>query len=145
MCHMLYLSTDCGEDLSSKSTELVRFEKPSPEAASPAPRTLTHEHRWFVGSKSGCSCTFRHLIRESVSLGFRAPENWFPEQQDDIDATHELYGTLNDLVQRGHQVELLDCWSGDEDKDAVPLDVSLADVSVDRFRLFEGHLFKLKP
>lgn len=145
MCYMVYLSTDCADDLSRQSSDLVRFEKPSVETDSPCPRILKHDHKWFVGSKSKCSCTFRHLCRESVDLGFGAPEDWFPEEQDEIDATHQLYELLTEIVQRGHQVEVLDCWSGDEDKDAVALDVSLKEVPVDHFRLFEGYVFNLKP
>ena len=144
MCHMLYLATDCPDDLWCKNSDLVRFEKLSRETSSRSPRMLTHEHQWFVGSKSGCSCTFRHLIRESVSLGFGAPEHWFPEEQDAIDATHQLYTILAAIIERGHHVELLDCWNGDEDKEVTRLDVSLTDVTIDDFRLFEGHLFNLK-
>jgi hypothetical protein len=145
MCYMVYMSTDCADDLSRQSSDLVRFGRPSVETYSPCPRILKHEHRWFIGSKSGCSCTFRHLCRESVDLGFGAAEDWLPEEHDEIDATHQLYEILKDIVQRGHQVEVLDCWSGDEDKDAVAVDVSLTEVPVDHFRLFEGHMFTLKP
>ena len=145
MCYMVYMSTDCADDLSRQSSDLVRFGKPSVETYSPCPRILKHEHKWFIGSKSKCSCTFRHLCRDSVDLGFGAPEDWFPEEQDDIDATHQLYDILREIVHRGHHVEVLDCWSGDEEDDAVPLDVSLAEVPVDHFRLFEGHVFTLKP
>jgi len=152
MCHMLYLATDCPDDLWCKNSDLVRFEKLSSERfgrqlsepSSRSPRMLTHEHQWFVGSKSGYSCTFRHLIRESVSLGFGAPEHWFPEEQDAIAATHQLYTILAAIIERGHHVELLDCWNGDEDKEVTRLDVSLTDVTIDDFRLFEGHLFNLK-
>ena len=142
---MVYLSTDCADDLSGLTADLIRFEKPSPENQSPCPRILKHEHKWFVGSKSGCSCAFRHLCTESVGLGFHEPEDWFPEKSDDIDATRLLYAILNDLIQRGHQVEVLDCWSGDENADAISLDVSLSEVAADRFRLFQGHVFTLKP
>ena len=142
---MVYISTDCGEDLSLQTTDLVRFEEPSPASQSPSPRVLKHEHKWFVGSKSGCSCTFRHLCVESVDLGFGEPEDWFPETPDDIDATKRLYEILKEMVRRGHQVEILDWWSGDEDKDAVPLDVSLSQIPADHFRLFEEHVFTLKP
>lgn len=142
MCYMVYLATDCPDDFSCKSSDLVRFTKLSGEACSKL-RNLNHEHKWFVGSQSGCSCTFRHLCRESVGLGFRAPENWFPEKQDAIDATLQLYDILKEIVQRRYQVELLDCWSGDEDEDALFLDVSLTAVSSDHFRLFERHVFHL--
>jgi hypothetical protein len=106
---------------------------------------LKHQHKWFIGSKSECSCTFRHLHPSAVQLGFGAPEDWCPEEQDQIDATRELYGILKEIVQRGQQVEVLDCWIGDEEKEATVIGVSLAEVPVDHFRLFEGYLFALEP
>ena len=145
MCYMVYISTDCADDLSRQSSDLVRFGKPSVETYSPCPPILKHVHKWFVGSKSECSCTFRHLCRDSVDLGFGVPEDWFPEEEAEIEATREFYGILKEMVQQGHHVEVLDCWSGDEEKDAVVLDVSLSEVPVDHFRLFEGYLFMLKP
>jgi len=149
---MLYISTDCQDDLSALTSDLVRFEKPSGENRSPFPQTLKHEHNWFVGSEAGCSCTFRHLCRGSVELGFCEPEDWFPEEPAAIEATRRLYAILKDMVQRGHNLELLDCWIGDEDegedededKGTVVLDVSLSQVPADCFRVFEGHLFSLK-
>jgi hypothetical protein len=80
-----------------------------------------------------------------VELGFGEPQEWFPEQADGIDATYRLYAILSRMVHRGYQVELLDCWSGDEDEEAVSLDVSLGQVCISGFRLFEGHLFNLRP
>lgn len=145
MCYMVYMSTDCADDLSRQSSELVRFGNPSAATSSPSPRILKHAHQWFIGSKSECSCTFRHLGGESVGLGFGPPADWFPEKPDEIRATHRLYQVLKHLVEHGHQVEVLDCWSGDEDREAVPLEVSLAKVPPAHFRLFEGHLFTLKP
>ncbi|WP_372796328.1 hypothetical protein [Pontiella sp.] len=139
MCYALYMSTDCPDDLSRQSTERIRFSRPS----SSCPSILKHEHKWYIGSKSGCSCTFRHLCHESVELGFRAPEDWYPEDRDGIDATRELYKILKDIVTRGGRVEVLDCWSGDEENKAELLEVSLEQVSADRFRLFEGYLFTL--
>lgn len=144
MCYVLYLATDCPEDLAARSSQLVRFERAGDEGL-PSIGILTQPHRWFVGSKSGCSCTFRHLYRDSVDLGFGAPEDWYPEEQDALDATRELYEIVKGIVERGHEVELLDCWHGDEDKVAVTLDVSLGEVSAGQFRLFEGYLFRLRP
>jgi|WetSurMetagenome_2_1015567.scaffolds.fasta_scaffold150314_2 hypothetical protein len=145
MCYMVYLSTDCPDDLARQSSDLVRFRRLSVESDGPSPRGLMQEHRWYVGSKSECSCTFRHLMRESLDLGFGAPEDWYPEERDHLDATHELYCVVKTIADRGHQVQLLDCWSGDEGKDPVQRDVSLSDVGADAFRLFEGHVFNLKP
>jgi hypothetical protein len=145
MCYMVYMATDCADDLSCESSDFVRFGKPSVETHSPCPLILKYAHKWFIGSKSECSCTFRHLSRDSVGIGFGVPEDWFPEEQDEIDATRQLYDILKVIVQRGHQVELLDCWSGEEQEDAVTIDVSLKKVPVQYFRLFEGHVFNLKP
>jgi hypothetical protein len=145
MCYMVYVSTDCTDDLSLQDSSLVRFERPSAEKASPCPRVLRPERAWFVASASGCSCTFRHLCRESISLGFGEPEDWCPEEPEEIDATKQLYSVLRALVERGHDVEVLDCWSGEEDVEPVVLDVSLSQVPAAHFRLFEGHLFRLKP
>ena len=144
MCYMVYISTDCADDLAAQTSDWVRFEKPSIESQSPCPRILKYQHKWFVGSKSGCSCTFRHLCRESVKLGFGQPQDWFPEDAEAIDATKRLYDILKEIVQRGFQVELLDCWSGEEDKDALTLHVSLSRIPADHFRMFEGHLFTLE-
>ncbi len=142
---MVYISTDCADDLSLRTSNEVRFEKPSVEACSPRPRALQHEHAWFVGSESGCSCTFRHLCRESVKLGFGAPEDWFPEEEGRVAATRRLYQILKEIVERGYRVEVLDCWSGDEDKEPERRDVSLSQVPADHFRLFEGYLFTPTP
>jgi hypothetical protein len=142
---MLYLSTDCADDLSLRTSDLVRFERLPAERQAPCPRVLKHEHKWLVGSKSGCSCTFRHLYSGSVGLGFGEPQDWFPEEKDSIDATRRLYGVLKEMVERGHQVEVFDCWGQSEDAVAIPLDVSFTQVPAGHFRLFEGHLFTLKP
>lgn len=60
-------------------------------------------------------------------------------------ATAQLFDILKSIVDRGFRVELLDCWSGDEDNDATTMDVSLSEVSRKRFRMFEGNLFRLRP
>jgi hypothetical protein len=80
-----------------------------------------------------------------VGLGFGEPEAWYPEEADNIEATRRLYDILKGMVQRGFQVELLDCWSGDEDRDALRMDASLSRISRDQFRMFEGYLFTLTP
>lgn len=98
-----------------------------------------------VGSKSGCSCTFRHLCRDSIDLSFSEPHDWFPEEADGIDATNRLYAILTNMVQRGCPVDLLDCWSSDEEEVAVSLDISIREVPANHFRMSEGHLFNLKP
>ena len=53
------------------------------------------------GRRAGCSCTFRHLA--GWELGFDEPQDWFPEEQDNLQATAELYRVIASLVQGGHR------------------------------------------
>jgi hypothetical protein len=141
MCYEVYLSTDSREDLTVRNSELVRFKRVSDPDADPGIRLLDFPNHWYVGSKSHCSCTFRHL--HSVELGFGEPVDWSPEGQDEIDATRELYATLTALLSSGHRVDLLDQWNGTQPAGVTTIDVSLSDVSEKAFRLFENHKFRL--
>jgi len=69
---------------------------------------------------------------------------WYPEEQDELEATRELYATLASLLSSGHHVDLLDRWSGALPEDITTLDVLLGDVPENAFRLFENHKFRLK-
>jgi hypothetical protein len=69
--------------------------------------------------------------------------DWYPEEQDELNATRELYTTLTSLLSAGYHVDLLDQWTGSQSVDIKVLDVSLGEVSEAAFRLFENHKFKL--
>jgi hypothetical protein len=142
MCYGVYISTDSMEDLSKRNSELVQFEKVKDSNGDPCAALLDFPNKWFVRSKSGCSCTFRHLM--SIDLGFSDPVDWSEEEQDELDATGELYSALTDLLSSGHHVDLIDRWEGAQPEDITVLDVSLDVVSKTAFRLFEDHKFKLK-
>lgn len=141
MCYGVYISTDSPENLTVRNSELLRFEKVVDPNSDPCIHVLDFPNRWYIGSKSGCSCTFRHLY--SVDLGFGEPENWYPEEKDELDATLELYTFLASLVSAGYQVDLLDRWEGTQAEDIKILDVSLDDVSEKAFRMFENYKFRL--
>ena len=141
MCYVVYISTDSPEDLEKRSTELVRFEKLSDPITDPCTALLEFGNRWFVGSKSQCSCTFRHS--SSFDLGFSEPVDWYPEEQDQIDATRELYSTLDDLLSSGYRVDLIDLWNGTQPQDIASSEVSCDVVSSTQFRMFENHRFRL--
>jgi hypothetical protein len=144
MCYMVYMSMDCAVDLTVHNSELVRFEEPSTERQCLKPRSLKYQYNWFIGSKAGCSCTFRHLCRESVELGFGHPEDWFPEEEEGIEATGLLYDIIATMIGHGCHVQLLDCWSGDEQNEAIAVNVRLSEVTKEAFRFFEGHIFEIK-
>jgi hypothetical protein len=143
MCYVVHISTDTPADLTERNSELVRFEKVTDPGSDPCIALLGFPRQWYVGSKAGCSCSFRHLSSSAVELGFREPEDWYKEEQDEIDATHELYGALSDILSSGHQVDLLDRWWGTQPEDIRVLDVSLDDVTERSFRMFENHKFRL--
>lgn len=146
MCYSVYLSTDSDEDLSLRNSELVRFkcldDPNDKDAQDPCLSLLDYPHRWYVGSKAECSCTFRHLY--SIELGFSEPVDWYEEEQDQIDATKELYVVLAAILSSGHHCDLVDRWEGAEPDSIKILDVSVTDVSHDAFRLFENHKFRLR-
>ena len=141
MCYSLYLSTDCSADLSVHNSDLLRLQNAEDYEYKTAPimNLLEFPKKWFVGSKSECSCTFRHL--SAMELGFGMPEDWYEEQQDNLDATQQLYDVIVTLLASGHRVDCIDMWAGAEPKDIKTLPVSLDRVSREAFRLFENHRF----
>jgi len=139
---MVLLSTDVPEDLSAHSDDLVTFSRTLPPLAEV--ELLSHSHRWFVGSRHGCSCGFRHLYIGSVSLGFGEPEDWYPEEPEDIEATCRLLNVIKSLLATGGSVDCIDAW-GHESEAAnlsATIRVNLAEVNDREFRLFENHRFE---
>ena len=138
MCYSLYLSTNSSEDLTRYNSELLKFKRLD-AAENAGLIILRHRQRWYVGSKSACSCTFRHL--PSVELGFGEPVAWYPEDADELRATAELYRVIARLVSAGHQVDCLDIWAGADLQAISEKVVNLEAVSETAFRLFENYHF----
>ncbi len=143
MCYSVYLSTDSPENLADRNSALVRFDPVSDPASDPSIALLAFPNHWEVKSKSDCGCTFRHLHTSSVNLGFSEPVDWYEEEQDGLDATRQLYVTLNDILTSGHRVDLVDHWSDSPVSNIQTLDVSFDEVEEKTFRLFEDHKFRL--
>jgi hypothetical protein len=141
MCYSVYISTDSIEDLAAHNSESVRFERLSESNNDPTTVLLEYPRKWYIGSKSGCSCSFRHLM--SIDLGFSDPVDWYEEEQDDIVATQELYSIFLKMLSSGYHIDLIDSWQGAQVREIKVLDVSLNDISNTAFRLFENHKFKL--
>ena len=141
MCYSVYISTNSKSDLSQRNSELVRFERLTASNGDPCTVLLEYAERWYIGSRSECSCSFRHL--SSIELGFSDPVYWYDEDKDDIEATNELYSTLSDLNSSGHQLDLIDVWHGTETNEIVTITVSLNKITGSSFRLFENHKFKI--
>jgi hypothetical protein len=144
MCYMVYISTDSPKDFAECNSELILFESVTGPESDPCISVLEFPLKWLVRSKSGCSCSFRHLYISSVALGFSEPEDWYKEEKDELDATRELYRVLNDILVSGYKIDLVDRWEGAEPEDITTLDVSLDEVTESAFRMFEDHKFRLK-
>ena len=142
MCYAVYISTDSPENMAERNSDLVRFERITDADSDRCTDLLDFPNKWYIGSQSICSCTFRQL--SATELGFGEPEDWYEEEQDDLDATGELYRTLNHILCSGYQLDLVDRWEGSQPEDITILDVSLDDVSERAFRMFEDYKFSLK-
>lgn len=137
MCYSIYVSTDSNQDLSGDNGELIHFRKEA--IAEPFSTLLRHENQWFLGSKSVCSCTFRHLF--STELGFSEPVDWFEEDEDQIEATLLFIKIVRRLIVQGHQVDCLDAWYGVAKEDITEMKVNLKDLDDEQFRFFENQHF----
>lgn len=137
MCYVLYLSTTSSEDLAQLNSDLVRFERLSDDEGRAS--VLMYPQKWYIGSKSGCSCNFRHLT--STELGFDEPVDWYPEEEDDILAAAELYRVITRLISEGNPVDCLDFWEGTEQGEIKTLAVDLRIVPEKAFRFYENHHF----
>ena len=140
MCYMVLLSTDSPADLAVHDDDLIAFSRALPGL--PEEALLAHPQRWFVGSRSRCSCGFRHLHPSSVELGFAEPVDWFPEQAEDVEATLRFIAVVRELVAQGAHVDCVDAWTSDARSDlAGTVEVALSRVSDRAFRFMESHRF----
>ena len=142
MCYMTMLSTDATDDLGLGNSGLVQFTRTLPGL--PEEKYLEHAHKWFIGSRHGCSCGFRHLYVGSVELGFGEPENWYPEDAEDLEATLQVIAAIRRLVNGGARVDCVDAWAHgqpDAPELAGTVHVNLTTLGDRSFRFFENHRF----
>ena len=139
MCYALILSTTSDEDLSLMNTDMIRFGQP---VADRYPmNALSYPNKWYVGSRTECSCSFRHIVEPEQDFGI--PEEWFPEEASNIEATLTLIGLVRSLIAKGEHVDCVDYWEGDIDKHQFPVSITvdLSRIRDEEFRLFENHHF----
>ena len=137
MCYSIYLSTDSSQDLSGENSELLHFQKDS--VAEPFRSMLRNEHQWYVGSETGCSCTFRHLF--SIELGFSEPVDWYEEDEIEIAATLSFIKIIRQLVDSGQKVDCIDVWNDAAQDHIIEQIVNLKKTDDEQFRFFENHHF----
>ncbi len=143
MCYSVYLSTTSPEDLTSRSSKFVYFERSAPD--DPIAAALLYEHKWYIGSASGCSCSFRHT--SDPELGFTEPVDWNPEEPEDLEATEILISHVRRLRTEGHEVDIIDAWAGTEPAQLKRSFVDLAKMTDRQFRFFKNYhfIFKSRP
>jgi len=144
VCYLTYLSTTSERDLTAFDADALRFmplgnEPDDVEAA----RHLAYPDRWFVSFAGCCSCGLRRLdplLNPQLPPWFSEPEDWCPEDPEDIEDTKHVYRVIEGLLAEGHRVDCLDVFPDDAggpwrlDR----LDVNLSEVGEARFRLFTG-------
>jgi hypothetical protein len=145
MCYLVYLSTESAEDLARCDSERIQF-RPLEEDDKVYESVLKHPQKWSIPTPpSGCSCGFRHLfymnMDQGFDQGFREPEDWCPEDEDNLAATAELYRMIARLLAAGHKVDCLDVWNGTPADEIQEQSVDLGTVPEKAFRLFEGYHF----
>ncbi len=142
MCYQVFLSTDTNEDLSVNDCDLVKFSKDFPFKLSEG--TLKYENLWHVQSEAVCSCSFRHL--SSTELGFGEPEDWYPEEDEFIEATEKFTQIIRAMLKRNIKVDCVDIWQDDTLKlnELPSMDVDLSTIKDTEFRFFENYYFKFK-
>jgi hypothetical protein len=138
---MILFSTDSSKDLSAHNNHLISFSTELPPLAEQT--LLKYPNKWFVGSREGCSCGFRHLIDSSVVLGFREPEDWFPEKTEDIDATLRFVAIVKELLNQGANVDCIDTWWHSSDSASLDgtIQVDFFQLNSREFCFFENHHF----
>lgn len=139
MCYALILSTTSNEDLSRFNCDAVKFNADVPERL-PVQR-LNHPNKWYVGSRTTCSCSFRHLAGPDFDFG--VPEDWFPEDPANIEATLIFVRVVRDLLAKGERVDCINAWESNLDETPRPMTVDLGQVRDEEFRLFENYHFEL--
>jgi hypothetical protein len=138
---MLLLSTDSEKDLSQHNSKLIAFKRELPPLAEVL--ELRFLNKWFVASREGCSCGFRHLHTSAIDLGFDTPQEWYEEDPEDIAATLEFVAVIQALIGNGQQVDCIDVW-GHETASSTTVDtisVNLSALQSGAFRLMEGYHF----
>lgn len=139
MCYELILSTTSGADLSQFNNEGLRFDNSHHERQSFV--HLRYPNKWYIGSRTGCSCSFRHLYEPEH--GFGAPEDWAPEEPADIEATLKFIHLVRSLIANGERVDCVDLWAGSDAVPTVPvsMNVNLSTLRDEEFRFFENYHF----
>ncbi len=138
MCYMVILSTDSEINLSKYNDKLVQYSKDMPGLSEES--YLKYQNMWFVTSQHTCSCGFRHMHFNNIDSGFGVPENWCPEEAEDLESTLEFIQTIRNLLNSGAKVDCIDVWDSQDGSGILSgvVDVDLSSIKDEEFRFYEN-------
>jgi hypothetical protein len=138
---MTYIATTSEQDLSEYNSNKIRLIKGAPDSGEE--KFLKYKNVWFLTDHyASCSCGFRNVEFPNVEiLGFDVPQDWSPEDEESIQATHEAYKIILNLLKSGHKVESITFWI-DSTTEFIAKMIPLESVSIDAFRFFDGYHFE---
>ena len=142
MCYAVIFSTTSTCDLESLNNGTFQFSRELPDLEQL--RHLQHPNKWHLTTDGSCSCGFRHLDMGADELGFSEPEDWLPEEPEDIQATLQVVAILKSLVAEGEKLDCIDVWQGSEHtKPSIKnkIIVNLNTLPDAKFRFIENYLF----
>lgn len=137
MCYYVYLSTDDDMDLTAYNTAILNFDQNLDQGEKAPLDVLQFAHKWYVGSKTNCSCTFRQIY--STEQGFDVPQEWCYEEPDAIEATKQFYDVVAKLTERGKRVDCVSWWADTPADKLVNMNINLTTVSKETFLFLENH------
>lgn len=73
---------------------------------------------------------------------FGAPEEWYEENPEDIEATKAFYDFVAGLARAGHRVDSVTLWDEEPASAIATLVVDFSKVSREAFRFFDGVRFE---
>lgn len=75
-------------------------------------------------------------------LGFAEPEDWFPENKEDIKATLKLVNVFKAILSDGSRLECIDVWASDDPGGpglSGQVDIDLSQIPAAAFRFIENY------
>lgn len=144
MCYLIFFSTTDKRNFGDSSSAFFQIEPIKSTDPDDVVDSLAHPFKWYLASRyGGCSCHYRHWPGGDPLFG--PPVDWFPEDEDDVEATAGFYDFVSSIVHAGHNIDVIDIWGPGEEEAFPTTAVRLSEVSRADFRFVENHRLDLVP